>query len=320
MPFRLLSVRVKSNGKFLLSLDRVVSKQSRAVKSLTEAHIPILLSSLAPTPSPTAMDNQKRSDWKTVDLQWTPDVGPVSVDEVMKPTRDSTAEQQMIAKMWVMCAIEMQDKLRVATCTKPHFERYRSWLAAEYERFKQPGYPQVPDSRELVAMSSEARLNAMSELRERVKDTYMWPVIEGPWRVYDKVVDIVEGRLKLVKVLLKDGLLENFYDWANGLSEVRPMFNLMGRSNPRLRIIEIGAGTGGTTARVLAGLKSDSGERLYSSYVFTDISPLFFDSARQRFEAYDNIEYRALDISRDPREQGFEAGAYDLVIASNVSI
>jgi hypothetical protein len=265
------------------------------------------------------MDIQKRSDWKTVDLQWTPDMGPVLVDEVMKPTRDSTAEQQMIAKMWVMCAIEMQDKLPAATCTRPHFERYRSWLAAEYERFKQPGYPQVPDSCELVAMSSEARLEAMTELRERVKDTYMWPVIEGPWRVYDNVVDIVEGRLKLVKVLLKDGLLEKFYDWANGLSEVRPMFNLMGRSNPQLRILEIGAGTGGTTARALAGLKSDSGERLYSSYVFTDISTLFFDSARQRFEAYDNIEYRGLDISRDPQEQGFEAGAYDLVIASNVS-
>lgn len=264
------------------------------------------------------MDSQKRSDWKTVDLQWTADIGPVPVDEVMRPTRDSATEQQMIARMWVMCAIEMQDKLRAATCTKPHFERYRSWLTAEYERFKQPGYPQVPHSRETVGMSSEARLKAMNELRERVKDTYMWPVIEGPWRVYDNIVDIVEGRLKLVKVLLKDGLLENFYDWANGLSEVRPLFNLMGRSNPQLRILEIGAGTGGTTARALAGLKSDLGEQLYSSYVFTDISTLFLDSARQRFEAYDNIEYRALDISRDPREQGFEEGAYDLVIASNV--
>ena len=254
-----------------------------------------------------------------MDLQWTPNSGPIPVDKVMKPTRDSTAEQQLIARMWVMCAIEMQDKLRAAACTRPHFERYRSLLATEYERFKQPGYPQVPDSREMVAMSNEARLKAMTELRERVKDTYMWPVIEGPWRVYDNVVDIVEGRLKLVKVLLRDGLLEKFYDWANGLSEVRPMFNLMGRSKPQLRVLEIGAGTGGTTARALAGLKSDAGEQLYSTYVFTDISTLFFDSARQRFEAYDNIEYRALDISRDPREQGFEAGAYDLVIASNVS-
>jgi hypothetical protein len=288
-------------------------------KALNKAYISILFSSILHSLT-TTMETQKRADWKTVDLQWNSEIGPISVDEVMKPTRDSTEEQKMIAKMWVMCAIEMQSKLQAATCTRPHFERYRSWLAAECERFKQPEYTQVPDSRELVTMSSEARLKAMNEMRESVKDTYMWPVIEGPWRVYDNVVDIVEGRAKLVKVLLKDGLLGKFYDWANGLSEVRPIFNLMGRSNSQLRILEIGAGTGGTTARALEGLKSDSGERLYSSYVFTDISPLFFDSARKRFEAYDNIEYRALDISRDPREQGFEEGAYDLVIASNVSL
>ncbi|OCL09106.1 hypothetical protein AOQ84DRAFT_363537 [Glonium stellatum] len=208
-------------------------------------------------------------------------MGSVPVDELMEPTRGLTAEQQMIAKMWAICAIEMQDKLRAATCTRPHFERCCSWLAAEHGCFKLPGYPQVPDSCELVAISSEARLKAMTELRERVNDKYMWPLIEG--------------QLKLVKMFLKDGLPEKLHDGANRLSEVRPMFNLMGCSNRKLRILEIGAGT---TARALVGLKSDP---------------------RQQIEAYDNIEYRALDISRDPREQGFEVGAYDLVIASNIS-
>ncbi|KAL4956089.1 S-adenosyl-L-methionine-dependent methyltransferase [Aspergillus filifer] len=258
------------------------------------------------------------SNWQTVDLQWTPNSSPTPVSQLLHPTRESQSEQEMIARMWVLCAIQMQEKLRNATCSKPHFEKYRNWLTSEYERFQQPGYPQVPDSRDLVALSDEERLKAMNEMREKVKDTYLWPVIEGPWRVYDNVVDIVEGRVKLVKVLLKDGLLEKFYDWANGLSEVRPLFNLMGQTNPGLRILEIGAGTGGTTARVFEGLKSETGEMLYSSYVFTDISPLFFDSAKRRFEVYDNVEYRALDISKDPVEQGFEAGAYDLVIASNV--
>ncbi|KAJ4303023.1 Mycolipanoate synthase [Kalmusia sp. IMI 367209] len=257
------------------------------------------------------------SAWNTVDLQWAPNSSPIPVSQLIRPTRDSKSEQEMIAKMWVMCAIEMQDNLRAATCSKPHFERYRALLATEYERFNQPDYPQVPNSRELVAMSSQTRLEAITELRDSVKDTYMWPVIEGPYRVFDNVVDIVEGRVKLVKVLLKDGLLASFYDWANGLSEVEPLFNLMGRTNPRLRILEIGAGTGGTTARALEGLKSESGKVLYSNYVFTDISPLFFDAGKKRFQAYENIEYCALDISKDPLEQGFEAGTYDLIIASN---
>lgn len=259
-------------------------------------------------------------EWKTVDLQWLPDMGAVPVEEVLSYTRDSKDEQELIARMWVMCAMEMQPKLQAATCSKPHFEKYRSFINTQYELFQQPNYPQVPDSRELFAYSSEERLKVMNELREKVKDTYMWPVIEGPWRVYDNVVDIVEGRVKLVKILLKDSLLDKFYDWANGISEIKPLFNLMGRANPKMRILEVGAGTGGTTVRVIEGLKSPDGNPLYSQYVYTDISPLFFDSAKKRFAACENFEYRTLDVTKKPSEQGFEEGAYDLVVSSNVRL
>jgi len=257
-------------------------------------------------------------DWNTVDLEWTSDVAPVPVEEVLSYTRDSREEQELIAKMWVMCAIEMQPQLQAAACSKPHFEKYRSFIDTQNERFREPNYPQVPDSRELVAMSSKDRLSRMNELREKVKDTNMWPVIEGPWRVYENVVDIVEGRVKLVKILLKDGLLDKFYDWANGISEIKPLFSLMGRANPKMRILEIGAGTGGTTVRAIEGLTSPEGQPLYIDYVYTDISPLFFDAAKKRFSACENFEYRTLDVTKNPSEQGFKEGAYDLVIASNV--
>jgi hypothetical protein len=257
-------------------------------------------------------------DWETVDLQWTSDVDPVPVKDVLSYTRDSRDEQRLIAKMWVMCAMEMQPKLQAATCSKPHFEKYRSFINKQYELFQRPDYPQVPNSRALFALSSNERQKMMDELRDKVKDTYMWPVIEGPWRVYDNAVDIVEGRVKLVKILLTDGLLDKFYDWANGISEIKPLFNLMGRANPKMRILEIGAGTGGTTVRAIEGLRSPDGKPLYSEYVYTDISPLFFDAAKKRFVACENFQYRTLDVTKEPNQQGFEEGAYDLVIASNV--
>jgi len=81
----------------------------------------------------------------------------------------------------------------------------------------------------------------------------------------------------------------------------------------RLRIIEVGAGTGGTTSSVLPVLPRDRTE-----YVFTDISPVFLARAGERFAAYDFVRYELLDIERDPREQGFEAGGYDIVLAVNV--
>lgn len=40
--------------------------------------------------------------------------------------------------------------------------------------------------------------------------------------------------------------------------------------------------------------------------------------ARERFSEHDNMKYSVLDISKDPINQGFEAGSYDLIIAANV--
>ena len=82
----------------------------------------------------------------------------------------------------------------------------------------------------------------------------------------------------------------------------------------RLRVIEVGAGTGSATASVLPELP-DGGY----DYVYTDISAGFFSEAESRFGGAEaSIDYRVLDIEKDPIEQGFDAHGYDLVIASNV--
>jgi len=81
----------------------------------------------------------------------------------------------------------------------------------------------------------------------------------------------------------------------------------------RLRVLEIGAGTGGTTTYVLPLLPAERTE-----YTFTDLSPLFLERAAENFAAYPFVRHALLDIERDPQAQGFAAGAYDIVIAANV--
>ncbi|MYB56380.1 MAG: SDR family NAD(P)-dependent oxidoreductase [Gemmatimonadetes bacterium] len=80
----------------------------------------------------------------------------------------------------------------------------------------------------------------------------------------------------------------------------------------RLRVIEIGAGTGSATASVLPELPDGRFD-----YMYTDISAGFFAEAEARF-GDEAIEYRPLDIEKDPVAQGFDAHSYDLLIASNV--
>ena len=82
----------------------------------------------------------------------------------------------------------------------------------------------------------------------------------------------------------------------------------------RLRVLEVGAGTGSATEPILSELPEGRFD-----YMFTDISAGFFAEAEARFAASGApIEYRALDIEAEPAGQGFDPYGFDLVVAANV--
>jgi len=79
-----------------------------------------------------------------------------------------------------------------------------------------------------------------------------------------------------------------------------------------LRILELGAGTGGTTQHVLPALPPDV------RYVFTDVSSTMLRSARERFAHDPRVSFQVFDLDRDVAEQDLEPHAFDVVIAANV--
>lgn len=84
-------------------------------------------------------------------------------------------------------------------------------------------------------------------------------------------------------------------------------------ARPGARVLEVGAGVGGTTAVVLSAL---AGNRV--DYLFTDVSRFFLSSARERFAAYDGVRYGLLDVNGDYAAQGYEPESFDVVLAANV--
>ena len=79
-----------------------------------------------------------------------------------------------------------------------------------------------------------------------------------------------------------------------------------------VRVLEIGAGTGGLTAHLLPVLPAER-----TRYHFTDVSAAFLHSAQEKFASYPFVTFGTLDLEQDPRDQGYSAGGYDLVIASD---
>ena len=80
-----------------------------------------------------------------------------------------------------------------------------------------------------------------------------------------------------------------------------------------IRILEIGAGTGGITNYILPYLRGKTVE-----YDFTDLSNLFLNKARDRFKEYDFVDYKLLNIEDSPEQQGYLSDHYDIIIAANV--
>ena len=115
-------------------------------------------------------------------------------------------------------------------------------------------------------------------------------------------------------------LLDQFYGdglfTSHWLAAIAAAVRTAARNLPEgrgLRILEIGAGTGGLAAQVLPLL-----ERGLHSYTFSDVSAAFFSGAAQKLAAFPEVEFKIFDLEKPGTEQEFEAGTFDFIIGTNV--
>ncbi|MFD7275463.1 SDR family NAD(P)-dependent oxidoreductase [Streptomyces sp. NPDC059862] len=147
-------------------------------------------------------------------------------------------------------------------------------------------------------------------------------------RCADAVPDVLAGRRRATEVLFPGGsaeLVEQVYrgqssaDFYHGMlaeeaaDAVRRIHRETGRT---VRVVEVGAGTGASSAFVLRAC-AETG--LPVEYRYTDISTAFLRRGEDAFAAtYPFVRFETLDIERDPADQGFGPHCADLVLATNV--
>jgi NADPH:quinone reductase-like Zn-dependent oxidoreductase/NAD(P)-dependent dehydrogenase (short-subunit alcohol dehydrogenase family)/SAM-dependent methyltransferase/malonyl CoA-acyl carrier protein transacylase/acyl carrier protein len=115
-------------------------------------------------------------------------------------------------------------------------------------------------------------------------------------------------------------LLDQFYGdglfTSQWLAAITAAVSAAARSLPEgrgLRILEIGAGTGGLASQVLPFL-----ERGLHSYTFSDVSAAFFSGAEQKLAAFPEVEFKIFDLEKPAADQGLDAEGFDFIIGTNV--
>ncbi|KAL9086280.1 MAG: hypothetical protein Q9165_007195 [Trypethelium subeluteriae] len=128
---------------------------------------------------------------------------------------------------------------------------------------------------------------------------------------------IARGSVPALQVLMKDDMLDRLYvegiGFADGNLDLGPLVKQLAHRYPRMKVLEAGAGTGGTTKMVLSALGDH-----FTSYTYTDISAGFFEPAKTKFSEHaGKLPFKMLDIEKDPLDQGFDEGSFDMIVASN---
>ncbi|KAI9691868.1 MAG: Type I Iterative PKS [Bathelium mastoideum] len=222
-----------------------------------------------------------------------------------------------------LAAIEAAERLTL---------HYRQILSAE---IKPDEYDGLPEHHKLF-------LNSSNQLLERVRNGGH-PYYRSDWlldspeyidtlrNAFGEYLDVqlatvvahclpgvLRGQTHLLEVLLENDLLEQCYTRGLGVQRLNvyaaDIMKQIAHRHPHSKILEIGAGTGGTTKSILEGI----GDK-FSSYTYTDISPSFFAKAGERFrDSSKKMIFKTLDIDMDIVAQEYQENAYDVVVASSV--
>ncbi|KAK1991381.1 steroid monooxygenase [Colletotrichum falcatum] len=140
-------------------------------------------------------------------------------------------------------------------------------------------------------------------------------------RIGPELVRLLTGKTLPLSHLMKDNLLYRLYlsdQGARSSRYVGEYVKMLASRKKNLRILEIGAGTGGTTFQVLQ-VCSPNGAPFCSNYTFTDISPGFFKTCLTTLGKWkDMLTFQTLNIESNPAKQRLEENSYDLVIAAHV--
>jgi acyl transferase domain-containing protein/protein-L-isoaspartate O-methyltransferase len=257
------------------------------------------------------------SENSTARAEWGPHIDFLDANTLIKPVSEGgdsmgsdvvrSNEIRALTELSHLCMIHTKRATVDMETSIKHMHKFRSWIHRHL---------QTADLQVLERLDDAVIERRIKRIVHELSQTAAADFAIAIQKINSHIESIFVGKVEALDLLVADNTLTGMYPYMERCDESK-LYKHLTHSKPNLRVLEIGAGTGGSTAKVLKLLTLDD-RALYSRYTFTDISSGFFVAAKERFGLYPNIEYTTLDISKDPLEQGFNDRKYDLILATNV--
>lgn len=129
-------------------------------------------------------------------------------------------------------------------------------------------------------------------------------------RAYPEDILFPWGDMTLIEELYNESPIYSFYSQlaGEGVKE-------LAQASPegRVKLLEIGSGTGNGTAALLNAQSAG-----FSEYTYSDISRSLVKKGKKRFKEHDFMNFKLFDICKPAQEQEFTPDSYDVVAGVNV--
>ncbi|MCR4639220.1 non-ribosomal peptide synthetase [Ruminococcus sp.] len=143
----------------------------------------------------------------------------------------------------------------------------------------------------------------------------------------DNIADLLCGRENPLNIMFPGGSwdrAENMYtcnpaaDYLNEMAS-RTVTDIaekmLADGRKKVRILEVGAGIGGTSAAILQSLQDRLNGKI--EYRYTDLSDYFTHRAAEKFSQYDFVGFGVYDLNMHPQLQGYEPESFDIIFGAN---
>ncbi|PTB36575.1 hypothetical protein M441DRAFT_62043 [Trichoderma asperellum CBS 433.97] len=262
-------------------------------------------------------DADKAGPTPAAHLHWKPHIDFISPNNLICPVRplpdvDEVVNIEKLALLYQLSILQHIERIQIP---KPYIY-FSKWLNKQRTKALKGKYENVPDSAHLVQLSPK---KAKTEI-ERTKEHLLRTSCAGIATIINLLATgaeaIFRGEQNIDDVLKDDGGFSSLYSFIDSRCDFSSLLSTLAHTIPTMRVLELGIGAAGISIKALKALINSAGKHCYSKYVYTARDEGSLDLARQKLEECENVEFKTLDLTKDPKSQDFELESFDLIIST----